>query len=87
MPSNTPQPGRKNNVISVSAGSGLALSAELELLKKKFNTERTAQSTFSKTQNSKGGNVDIAAKVYKKGVRKSVKGFRNKLDKVCCRVN
>lgn len=72
-------PNEKRNVISVSAGSSMALSAELELLKSKFNTERKAPGA---KRGSASSDADIMSKVYKKGTGKSLKGHRNKLQKV-----
>lgn len=68
-------PKKKANVISVSADSGMALSAELSLLRQKFNEDRKSRGTSSKQD-------DAMSKVYKKGTNKSLKGHKNKLDRV-----
>lgn len=75
------QPPKKKNVISVSANSGFALSAELELMKKKFNSDRTSQISGSSSKD-----VEHSGKVYKKGTARPVKGYRNKLEKVSERI-
>lgn len=75
------QPPQKKNVISVSANSGFALSAELELMKKKFNSDRSSQISSSSNKD-----VEHSGKVYKKGTARPVKGYRNKLEKVRKRI-
>lgn len=71
--SNAP-PRKTNRKISVSGDSSKSLLAELNLVKQRFKKDQE----FSRdTKNSAG-----PGKVYKKGVSKSLKGHKNKLDNV-----
>lgn len=66
----------RKNTISVSAGSFSGLTNELVLLKQKYKLSALSSPPASTTSTAGPD------KVYKRGVAKSLKGRKNKIDKV-----